>query len=300
MPSTQTEDLTSEPLRPSVRVVCVTYNPGEVLATFLDSLGAATAAPVEVVLADNGSVDGAAEREAARTGARLLPTGGNLGYGRAANLGAEGFTGEWLVVANPDIEWQPGALDALVAAGARWPRAGALGPLIREPDGSTYPSGRALPSLRVGAGHAVFAKLWPGNPWTARYQRQQELTAATERVCGWLSGSCLLVRTEAFRAVGGFDPGYFMFFEDVDLGDRLARAGRESVYVPTAEVTHLGGHSWRSAPESMITAHHDSALRYLSSRYHRWYHAPLRAALAIGLSLRERLEIRAARRSVPR
>jgi N-acetylglucosaminyl-diphospho-decaprenol L-rhamnosyltransferase len=278
-----------------IRVVCVTYNSGAVLGTFVDSLRHATTRPYELVLADNGSSDGAPEREVARSGARLVPTGGNLGYGRAANLGAQGFTGPWLVVANPDIEWTHGALDELIDASARWARPGALGPLILEPDGSTYPSGRALPSFRTGAGHALFAKVWPLNPWTARYQSQQELTAAVERTCGWLSGSCLLLRTEAFRGVGGFDPGYFMFFEDVDLGDRLARAGWQSVYVPRARVIHLGGHSWRSAPEAMIRAHHRSALRYLTGRYGAWYLAPLRLAIRVGLAARQWWEVRRAR-----
>lgn len=280
----------------AIRVVCVTYNSASVLTTFVDSLARATTRPVEVVLADNGSVDGGAQREAERSGATLLPTGGNLGYGRAANLGAEGYTGEWLVISNPDIEWGEGSLDELIAAAGRWPRPGSLGPLIREPDGSTYPSGRALPSLKTGAGHAAFAKVWPGNPWTARYQRQQELTAAAERTCGWLSGSCLVVRADAFREIGGFDPGYFMFFEDVDLGDRLGRAGWQNIYVPSAEVTHLGGHSWRRAPEKMIRAHHASALRYLTRRYSAWYLAPLRLLLAVGLGARQWLELRAARR----
>lgn len=285
-----------DPEVPAIRIVCVTYNSGRVLGSFLDSLGGATRRPYEVVLADNGSSDGAPEREAERDAVRLIRTGGNLGYGRAANAGAAGFTGEWLVIANPDIEWLPAALDRLVDAAERWPDAGAVGPQIREPDGATYPSGRALPSLRIGAGHAVFAKIWPGNPWTARYQRQQELTAATERACGWLSGSCLLVRTEAFRAIGGFDPSYFMFFEDVDFGDRLGRAGWQNVYVPSAEVVHLGGHSWKTAPERMIKAHHVSALHYLSGRYDRWYQAPLRLGLRVGLGVREALEIRASRR----
>jgi N-acetylglucosaminyl-diphospho-decaprenol L-rhamnosyltransferase len=279
-----------------IRVVCVTYNSGAVLSTFADSLRRATSRSVELVLADNGSTDGAPERESERSGARLLRTGGNLGYGRAANLGAEGFDGDWLVVANPDIEWGEGALDELILAAGRWPRPGALGPLIREPDGSTYPSGRALPSLTTGVGHAVFAKVWPGNPWTSTYQRQQELTAAVERTCGWLSGSCLLLRTDAFREIGGFDPGYFMFLEDVDLGDRLGRAGWQNVYVPSAHVTHLGGHSWRSAPEKMIRAHHASMLRYLTRRYDAWYLAPLRLALRAGLAVRQSVEIRAARR----
>ena len=279
-----------------MRVVCVTYNSGAVLTRFLDSLPAATGRALDVVIADNGSTDGAPERASARPGVRVLPTGGNLGYGRAANLGAAGFDGEWLVIANPDIEWGAGSLDELIAAAGRWPRPGSLGPLIQEPDGSTYASGRSLPSLKTGAGHAVFARIWPTNPWTRRYQQQQELTAAVERTCGWLSGSCLLLRNEAFRELEGFDPGYFMFFEDVDLGDRLGRAGWQNVYVPTARVTHLGGHSWRSAPERMIRAHHASALRYLRRRYWRWYLAPLRLALRIGLGVRRWSELRASRR----
>jgi N-acetylglucosaminyl-diphospho-decaprenol L-rhamnosyltransferase len=282
--------------RAAVRVVCVTYNSGDVLGTFVDSLRRATTQAVDLVIVDNASTDGAAERAAARSGARLVHAGGNLGYGRAANLGAQDADADWIVVANPDIEWTPGSLDALLDAGARWPRGGAFGPLIQEPDGSTYPSGRSLPSLRIGAGHAVFAKVWPGNPWTGRYQRQQELTAATERACGWLSGSCLLLRSAAFREIGGFDPGYFMFFEDVDLGDRLGRAGWQNVYVPSAAVVHLGGHSWRRAPELMIRAHHKSALRYLRHRYDRWYQAPLRLVLGAGLAVREVLEVHASRR----
>ena len=67
--------------------------------------------------------------------------------------------------------------------------------------------------------------------------------APVERTAGWLSGSCLLLRRDAFDAVGGFDPGYFMYFEDVDLGDRLGDAGWHNVYVPAAVVSHVGGHA---------------------------------------------------------
>ena len=128
-----------------VRVVIVTYSPGESLPVFLASLAAATTRPCEVVLADNGSTDGVPE-SCVGPGVALLRTGGNLGYGKAANLGASGFEGEWLVVANPDVEWAPGALDALIDAGERTPSAGCLGPAIRTPDGALYPSARAFPS----------------------------------------------------------------------------------------------------------------------------------------------------------
>lgn len=271
---------TSDPLR----VVVVTYSPGEVLGDFLDSLGEATSRPLDVVLADNGSTDGAPEAAADSGRARLLPTGGNLGYGTAANHGAAGAVGEWLVVANPDIVWTAGSLDRLLEAGARWPRAAAIGPRIVTMDGHLYPSARALPSLGRGVGHALFGWFWPSNPWTRSYR--QERGAPKEGRTGWLSGSCLLLRREAFEAVGGFDPSYFMFFEDVDLCERLHAAGWDVVYAPDAVVRHVGGHSWRDQPSIMIKAHHASAIRYLSRKYHRSWQAPLRLLLTAGLGLR--------------
>lgn len=102
-----------------------------------------------------------------------------------------------------------------------------------------YPSARLLPSLGRGIGHAILSPMWPGNRWTREYR--QEGAAIGERTAEWLSGSCLLLRRAAFEGVDGFDPRYFMYAEDVDLGDRLGRAGWLNVYVPTAEVTHLGG-----------------------------------------------------------
>jgi N-acetylglucosaminyl-diphospho-decaprenol L-rhamnosyltransferase len=276
---------------PPLRVVVVTYSPGPTLASFLSSLSRATASRYEVVLADNGSRDGAPERAAAAEPGRveLRPTGGNLGYGRAANAGARGAEGAWLLVANPDVTWTPGALDALLDAGARWPQAGALGPLIRTPDGALYPSARSFPSLGRGIGHALFGWWWPANPWTASYRREHG--EPVEATTGWLSGSCLLLRREAFEAVGGFDPAYFMYFEDLDLCERLAHAGWASVHVPSAVVTHEGGHATRTVSGRMLRAHHRSAYRYLSRRYPgpRW--APVRLALAVGLLSRYLLSL---------
>jgi N-acetylglucosaminyl-diphospho-decaprenol L-rhamnosyltransferase len=151
---------------PELAVVTVTYSPGETLETFLDSVAKATTRPLRVVLADNGSTDGAPERAARREGVALLRLGENVGYGSAANRGVTELGPEvgWVVVANPDIEWHPGSLDELLAAGQRWPRAAALGPLIREPGGAVYPSARLLPSLGRGIGHAVLGPVWPANP----------------------------------------------------------------------------------------------------------------------------------------
>jgi N-acetylglucosaminyl-diphospho-decaprenol L-rhamnosyltransferase len=269
----------------ALRVVAVTYSPGEALTSFLDTLRVATSRPLDVVLADNGSTDGAPERAARRfPDVRMLSTGGNVGYGAAANAGLADRRTGWALVANPDIRFEPGAVDELLAAAARWPRAGTVGPAIRTPDGQLYPSARDLPSLSTGIGHALLGWVWPANPWTARYRRERE--TPRERVAGWLSGSCFLVDLEAFHSVGGFDPGYFMYFEDVDLAARLSERGWLHVYAPSAVVEHEGGHSTRREPHRMQRVHHTSALRYLSRRYPGRLKAPLRGALRVGLGAR--------------
>jgi N-acetylglucosaminyl-diphospho-decaprenol L-rhamnosyltransferase len=271
----------TEPLR----VVVVTYSPGEALQGFVDSLRRATTRPVDVVLADNGSTDGVPERVIADAeDVRLLRTGGNIGYGPAVNAGLVDRRTGWALVANPDIRFEDGAVDELLEVARRWPRAATVGPAIRTPEGELYPSARELPSLATGIGHALLGWVWPANPWTARYRRERE--APRERPAGWLSGACLLVDLEAFHSVGGFDPGYFMYFEDVDLAGRLGRRGWLHVYAPSAVVVHEGGHATRRNPHRMQRVHHTSALRYLSRQYPDRRHAPLRWALRAGLGAR--------------
>jgi N-acetylglucosaminyl-diphospho-decaprenol L-rhamnosyltransferase len=278
-----------------VRVVCVVYNPGDELLTFARSLGDATAREVDLLIVNNGQRSDIVDAVAAEFDATCLThPQGNVGYGRAANLGAAhpGRDYDWLVVANPDIAFEVDCLDAIIAEGEADGSAAALGPRVLNEDGTIYPSARALPSLPIGVGHALLHRIWPGNPWSRDYrQAETALGATTAQGVGWLSGACLVLRPSAFAEVGGFDRRYFMFFEDVDLGDRLGQAGWRNVYVPAARVTHAGGTSWRSSPVRMIRAHHTSARRYLFGRYSRWYLAPLRAAIASGLWVREQVEI---------
>jgi len=262
------------------------------LERFLASLSMATERPVTVLLADNGSTDGTPQAAVERyPNARLIDMGANLGYGTAVNRAvAQLDDDDWMIVANPDVQWGPGSIDALLSAAARWPRAGALGPLVRDPDGSVYPSARHLPSLVRGTMHAVLGPFWKRNPWTTAYR--QERFEPTERPVGWLSGSCLLVRRSAFSQIGGFDERYFMYMEDVDLGDRLGKAGWLSVYVPSAEVLHHKGHSTGHDPANHLAAHHRSTYLFLADRYSGWRLAPLRWALRGSLAARSRLMVR--------
>jgi N-acetylglucosaminyl-diphospho-decaprenol L-rhamnosyltransferase len=265
----------------SIRIVVVTWRSSEVLRGFLTSLASATSQPYEVVVVDSASPDGPPE---VPLGVRLLTLDDNLGYGSAANRGAEGYDGEWLVVANPDLVWDQGSLDALLEVAERWPDAGCLGPAIRTKEGDLYPSARAFPSLGRGLGHALFGWWWPRNPWTRAYRAEQG--DPVEGPTGWLSGSLMLLRVKALREVGGFDPRYFMYCEDMDLCRRLAEAGWANVYAPSAVITHFGGHSTSVREHLMQREHHRALYRHLSDPHQGWRWAPLRWLLAAGLTLR--------------
>ena len=273
----------------SLGLVVVSYRSSDELHNFLTSLSKSKVIPGEIIVVDNSPEKSDIPSVTGLPPVSVIHRSDNPGYGTAANVGVASLTNscEWVVVCNPDIVVDPDTLGTLMELAASRARAGSLGPAITNEDGSLYPSARALPTLGVGIGHALLGIVWPSNPWTRAYRG--DYRSATTRLSGWLSGSFLLINRKAFQNVGGFDEGYFMFFEDVDLGARLGQAGYENVYVPAAQATHLGGRSTKKNHQAMISAHHHSAMRFISKRYPGPLWWPLRALIGLGLSLRERI-----------
>jgi N-acetylglucosaminyl-diphospho-decaprenol L-rhamnosyltransferase len=280
-------------LLPAARVAAVTVSYGSlsVLPALLASIPAASTHPILVTIADNKAQDADnAKTVASDFRANYLPMKSNVGYGSAINAAVRLLPGavEWILVVNPDVVLSPGSIDTLVSVGDEDPRVAAVGPKTLTTEGEVYPSARSVPSLRTGVGHALFANLWLENPWSRAY-RQDTSAEPVRRDAGWLSGACVLVRRSAFDQLGGFDEGYFMYFEDVDLGYRLGKAGYRNVYEPGASVTHTGAHSTTTESGRMISAHHDSARRFLNRKYAKRWMWPIRVSLTIGLHLRSAL-----------
>jgi N-acetylglucosaminyl-diphospho-decaprenol L-rhamnosyltransferase len=276
----------SDSVAPRVGIVTVSYGSIAVLGPFLESVGAATTEPAVIVVADNRP-EHEVEQIAERFGAQYVPMPSNDGYGAGMNAAAAALPAsvEWVLISNPDVVLEPGSVDTLLKVGQEDPAIAAIGPAIRNSDGSIYPSARAVPSLRTGVGHALFTNFWPGNPWTAAYLTDTE-SSPTRRDTGWLSGACMLVRRSSFDELEGFDPGYFMYFEDVDLGYRLGKAGYRNVYEPAATITHTGAHSTTTESARMVAVHHDSARRFLGKKYSRAVLWPIRVSLNLGLRMR--------------
>lgn len=245
----------------ALAVVTVTHSPGEALDRFLGSVKAATAGPSPVLLADLGSTDGAPERAVERDGVTVLRLGEVVSWAAAVNRAVAelGEGVDWVAVADPDVEWGEGSIDELLAAAARHPRAGVLGPALVTPDGVVVPSAFALPSaLDV-------------------LRDRTEVSLPGDGPVGWLAGPCLLLRRAAWESVDGFDARHPRPFDVIDHADRLARAGWLAVAVSTAAVTIT------TRPPTPAA---EGARRYLTSRLR----GPARTAA--GLVLRARCAFR--------
>lgn len=245
----------------SVAAVVVNYNARDHLERCLASLSAEGVSPVVVV--DNGSIDGSRQVVEA-AGAHWLESGGNVGYGRAANLGASDSRvagSGYLLICNPDLDVVPGCVAVLLDSLAADASLGIVGPRLSNPDGSLYPSARTFPDLVDAMGHGLLGMVAPGNRFTRRY-RLLDWDHREQASVDWVSGACFLIRREAWDAVGGFDPSYFMYMEDVDLCWRLGRAGWRVSYQPGAEVVHTQGVSADQHPYRMLAAHHLSMWRF--------------------------------------
>jgi GT2 family glycosyltransferase len=243
---------------------------------------------MEIIVVDNASSDDSADVAASFSDVDVVRLPRNAGFGAANNVGAGRATGEYLLFVNPDTETRLGVVGALYDFLEGRPDAVAVGPKIVGRDGKLQrfcarraPTFLNLVFLVSGLEESRFA----GSSLTHRYYSRPfyDVRPARAEV---LSGAFMLVRRRAFEAAGGFDEGYFLYSEDVDLCKRLARAGGELWYFPTGPVGHYTGGS-RRLPNPLVVAESHRSLR----RYARTWLGPLAGALVrvcSGLSLRAR------------
>ena len=279
----------TDPTGAELAVVIVNYNTAGYLERCLASLDAHRGdLATDVLVIDNASHDGSHRRAArAHPWARLIENPTNVFLSPAWNQGARETSAPWLLFLNPDTEWFRGTLADLVANGARLTRVGIVGPMLRNPDGTVYPSGRSFPSVLDAVGHAFVSPFTRRNPFTRRYELEG-WDRTTERVVDWVSGAAMLIPREAFDEVGGFDEGFPLYAEELDVATRLQAIGRRVVFTPEVEVLHEIGVSTGRSRQTLVL-HSSSVYRYY--RKHRsagWRRLTLPVAWA---ALRLRAEI---------
>ena len=256
-----------DPSEADLAVVIVNYNTGDYLERCLASLERHRGnIAVDVLVIDNASHDDSHRAAvAAHPPTRLIENAENVYLSPAWNQGIRETQAPYILLLNPDTEWWRGTLDDLVAVTRRHPRAGIVGPIVRDSDGAVYPSGRAFPRIGDAVGHAFLSPFAPGNRFTRRYHIEG-WDRTTERIVDWVSGCCMLFPRKAFDEVGGFDEAFLLYGEELDIATRLSGAGWSVVFTPEVEILHERG---VSTGRSRRTALMHSASVYRYYRKHR-------------------------------
>ena len=272
-------------------VVLVVFMTGDSLFPSVDS---ALAQPEvdEVILVDNGSLpeDAArlAELAALNPRVRLVTGQGNIGFARGANLGATVARGDLLVFLNPDAFLGDGGVTALSDALAGRPSPSLAGARIVNSDGSEQRGGRRgeITPLSTLLSLSTLARKVPA---LRRFEvhLEDEPTPAGVIEAPTVSGACFAMRRADFEALGGFDEGYFLHVEDIDLCWRVRQAGGQVVFQPAARVVHVG-HTSRANPLRVEFAKGRGLARFFRKRaatplesLTAWGLGPLIVALAV-------------------
>lgn len=268
---------------PRVSVIMVVYMTGPAL---MESVRRVLAEPVvsEFVIVDNGSslADAAWLRELARRErrVRLLQGLGNIGFARAANLGATSAKGDALVFLNPDAFLTPGAITALLDAARDRPSPCVIGARVFNTDG-TEQRGARRGEITPVTTLLSLSKLSALLPPLRRFEihREGEPPPPYPVDTPTISGACFHMSAEDFQALGGFDEGYFLHVEDIDLCWRARRQGGSVLFQPNAHIVHVGSTS-RESP-LVIEWHKGKGLvRYFLKRADRKRRKALALALA--------------------
>lgn len=223
--------------------------------------------PIEVIVAHNNPPGALAKVIAKKfPQVRYVNTGGNIGFGPGCNVGAAVAKGEYIFILNSDTQLEPHAIAELAAFLDTHPRAGVVAPTLLDMDGNRNPDqGSAeLTPLTAVASHSILSRIWPTNPVANNYWLRDRDTSKEENLAV-VPGTALMIRRSVYESVKGFDPQFFIYFEESDLCRRIRSAGWEVWQIPQSKVRHIWHAATTSAKYNDIFK--DSRYKYFKKYY---------------------------------
>ncbi|MEO6688399.1 MAG: glycosyltransferase family 2 protein [Dokdonella sp.] len=271
-------------------IIVVAADSGPLLQACIDS-SLASNAPFELILVDNASTDGEVERAATRHAQdprlRILRNQANIGFGPACNRGAVLAQGSVLVFLNPDCELRADTVAALHRAVLDDARIGVLGVTVCNADGSPARGNRRRdPSFRRALASMTGLSRWERR-WPSFAGVEMPAAGSTGGVefIEAVSGACMAMPRTAYESVGGFDEGYFLHVEDLDLCRRVRAAGFQVAIAHALQVLHVQGSSSRKRPLFVARHKHRGMWRYFRHFDPAARNPLLRSAVWMGLWL---------------
>jgi GT2 family glycosyltransferase len=266
-------------------LIIVNYNTASDLRACLESIEERLGR-VSTTVVDNGSTDGSQEmvREIF-SWVNLVENPGNPGYASACNAGLQATSQEYAFILNSDVEFLADGLEGLLEYMDSHKNLAVVGPKLLNTDLTRQMSCRKFPTMLENIVHGFLGDMWPSNPFSKSYQ-MKELEAEEPCEVDWVSGAAMLLRRGAVNVVGGFDEGYFMYVEDVDLCWRLKQAGFEVGYYPGFELVHHIGRASEQQSLRMNYQHHKSMYRFFRKRYRGLKALFLKPIIITGLTAR--------------
>lgn len=222
--------------QPILSACMVLYHPGEETLRAIQCLKD-TPLPIDFFAVDNTPEDGmAAQIKALLPSAHILPQAQNVGFGRGNNAALPHLTSRYHLLINPDVSFAPDLLPRMIAYMDEHPEATILTPRVFSEDGSEQYLPKKQPTLRYLLGGRLERLGEPFRTWRREYTLEgQDIRQPTP--VGFATGCFLLIRTDVFRQLGGFDERFFLYQEDSDLSRRAMGIG-PIIYHPDMRVTH--------------------------------------------------------------
>jgi N-acetylglucosaminyl-diphospho-decaprenol L-rhamnosyltransferase len=254
-------------------VVIVSYRSRELLRECLEALREhPPSVPMFVVVVDNASGDGTREMVKSEfPQVELIAPDRNLGFAAATNLGARRGASPFLLALNPDTAVTEGALDSVISVLESHADVAVVGPRLLRPDGTfDHAARRSFPTPLSALGHfSGLGRRAGSSGRLAAYRAPDVESGPVDAV----NGAFMLMRRSAFEAAGGFDEGYWMYMEDLDLSYRLAQEGWSSWFEPSATVLHVKGGTVGGPRPLRLNWHFHRGMY----RFYRRHYAPQRS-----------------------
>lgn len=254
---------------PDVSIILVNWNTRDLLLRSLQSIHDTQGdIDTEVIVVDNASSDDSVAQARAHFPATIiLQNKENAGFAQANNQGMAIATAPLFLLLNTDAFLHAGALAHMLADMRDHPRAGALGCKLLYEDGALQRSCSAFPTVATELWQALFLdRLFPSSRVFGKYMMTWwDMNDARE--VDVVMGACMLLRRAAIDQIGGFDTGFFMYSEEVDLCYRLKQAGWQVRYTPRAVATHIWGGSSRKVPRETFLRLYASRVRFFRKHY---------------------------------